>query len=283
MIIYSLMILLKPNNLNLGIYSLILLIIPILVYKLFNDFRNNYLKYSSELSKIIFNFVGIFLSFNIFIFISLLIFKFFTTGNNYIISNNNNKTPINNNNNNEINMNNSLTPNIFIFFIPLYSIIFILLLFAIFLRKGFTKMNKTLTHNLIIFNLIITLFLISLIYLKVNSISIKASWFHIMVLVSFYQGGNYFGFSHITKSEKISNKNPSIEDKKILFLLDLILNISAIAFYLFLGLFIDNKIKVNYVILFVIFWVFFIVLIFKGLYKIKKIKDFLEWRKVSLK
>ena len=76
-IIYSLLVLFKPNNLNIGIYTFILYVIPILVFNVFNDFKNNYLKYSSELSKIIFNLVGIFMSLNIFIFISRYFFCLF--------------------------------------------------------------------------------------------------------------------------------------------------------------------------------------------------------------
>jgi len=259
MIIYSLLVLFKPKNLNFGIYSFILYLIPVLVFNIFNDFKNNYLKYSSELSKIIFNFVGIFMSVNIFIFISLLIFKFFSEKivNNY--------------------------PNTFLFFIPIYSMIVIMLLFAFFLRKGFNKMNKILTHNLIIFNLIISFILISLIHLKINSMTNKANWFHIMILVSFYHLANYLGFSYMTQFEKRSNKNPSIEDKSILLILDILLNFSSIGFYLIFGLMMDKTIKINEIILYVIFWFFFGVLIFKAFYKNKKIKDFLEWRNVAIK
>jgi hypothetical protein len=259
MIIYSLLILLKPKNLNIGFYTIILYIIPILILKIFNDFKNNYLKYSSELSKIIFIIIGIFISLNVFIFISLIIFKCLSRK---IIEN---------------------YPHTFLFFLPIYSIIIILLLFSVFLKKGFHKINKTLTHNLILFNLIIIFVLVFLINLKINLLEnkFKVKWIHIIILILFYHSANFFGYSYIIKKEN-THKNPLIEDKSFLLILNFLLNFSLIGFYLILGLILDNSIKINNIILFVIFWFFFLIMIFKGIYKNKKIKNFLQWRNVLI-
>ena len=99
----------------------------------------------------------------------------------------------------------------------------------------------------------------------------KVNWFHIMVLVSFYHLANYLGFSYITQNEKRSNKNPSIEDKSILLFLNVLLNFSSTGFYLLFGLRMDHTIKIDQIVFYIIFWFFFTILIFKGLYKNKKV------------
>lgn len=262
-IIYSALILFKPFNLNLGIYSSLLLLIPFLIINIFIEFKNKYLKYSNDLAKIIINFVGIYIFTCVFVFVSLLILKIseFQLINLYLSN--------------------------FIFFIPVLSVLLVFILFTVFLSQGFKKFEKEHIFNFILFNLVLACMLTTVFYLKISSVLGFLKWMHLMALVSLFHAMNFVGFCYFNKN---SNNKANFEEfyvknneKSILAVFDVLINLCLICFYFLLGLYLDNmmeKVKVNS--LFILTWLFFFILIIKNSYQIKKIRNYLEWRNVVI-
>jgi len=253
----------KPFNLNLAVYSSILLLIPFLIINIFIEFKNKYLKYSNELAKMIINFVGIYIFTCLFIFISLLILKL-----------------------SEFQLVNLYLGNV-IYFIPVLSLLFILIFFTAFLRQGFKKFEKEHVFYYILFNLILACMLTCIVYLKVSSVLGFLKWMHFMFFLSLFHAMNFLGICYFNKNsdvnanfEEFSEKN---NDKSILAVFDVLIYFCLICFCFLLGLYLDNmleRVKVNS--LFILTWLFFFILIIKNSYQMKKIKSYLEWRNVVI-
>jgi len=261
-IVYLALLLIRPLNMNLGVYSSILLLTPFLIINIFIEFKNKYLKYSNDLAKTIMNFVGIYIFISLFVFTSLLILKF-----------------------SEFQLINLYFSN-FIYFIPVLSVLLMLIFFTVFLSQGFQKFGKQNVYYFILFNLILACMLTAVFYLKISSIYGFLKWMHLMTFVSIFHAMNFFGFCYLNKnSNSISNFEEFSEknDKSILAVFDVLIHFCLICFYFLLELYLDNmleKVKVNS--LFILPFLFFFILIIKNSYQIKKIRNFLEWRNVVI-
>lgn len=265
-IIYCILILLKPFNLNLAAYSSILILIPFFLISIFNEFKNKYLKYSNDLAKIIINFVGIYIFTCCFIFISLLILKLseFQQINLYLSN--------------------------FIFFIPIFSVLIVLILFTVFLKQGFEKFEKQHIYYCILFNLVLASLLTIVFYLKIASVLGFLKWMHLMVFLSLSHGLNFVGFCFFSFNKKANLDQNNFDDfsqrnndKSINAVLNVLINFCMICFYFLLGLHLDNMLeKLKVYILFVLSFLFFIILIIKNSYQMKRIKSYLEWRNVVI-
>lgn len=262
-IIYSFLIFFRPFNVSPGIYSMILLLIPILILNIIFEFKNNYLKYSNDLAKIIIKILGIFIFTLSMIFISLINVKLI--GYDF----------------------NKLYVGSFVYFLPIYSILIVLALLTLFLKQGFEKYEKMNIFYYIMINLLLLLLIITIVYLKISSVLGFLKWVNIMLLLVLFQSMNFLGFCYYNKKsysvlqhEEFSEKNL---DESIISVFNVLVYLCLVCFYILLGLYLDNNLeKMKIICIFMISWLFCLVVIIKNAYQIKKINNYLEWRNVVI-
>jgi len=260
-IVFSLLILIQPYKLNLGLYSTILLIIPFLIINNFTEFKNNYLKYSNDLAKMIINFIGVYIFTCVFIFISLIILKL-----------------------SDIEIVKLYFSN-FIYFIPIFSVLIVLLLFTFFLKEGFKNFKKENIYYYVLFNIIFLCLLTVVFYIKISSFWGFLKWMQLMTFISIFHAINFVGICYFNKNNNftLDEFSEQANNESIIAVFNILINFCLICFYFLLGMYLDNmleKIKIHS--LFILTWLFFFILIIKNFYQIKKIKNYLEWRNVVI-
>ena len=260
-VIFSILILLKPFNLNLGVYFIILFFLPVFILNIFSEFKENYLKYSNDLSKMILNFLGIYVFASILIFLIIITLRFseFEFVKAYI--------------------------NPFIYFIPVFSLILIAFFFTLFLKEGFRKYQKLTLFNFIQLNIFVIFCITIVLYLKISTLVLFLKWMHIMIFVSFFHGLNFIGYCYFSNNKNVQFDDFSERknDDSILAVFDILINLCLICFYFLLGLYLDDKlVKVKINSLFLLTWIFYFCIIVKNFYKIKKIQNYFDWRNVVI-
>jgi len=175
----------------------------------------------------------------------------------------------------------------FIYFIPIFSLLFIFIFLTLFLKAGFEKFDKNFLFYYLLFNLVFLSVITTVFYLKILSILGFLKWINIMIFLSLFHAINFIGICYIYKENNDYSKNELFlekkTDKSILAVFDILINLCLICFYFLIGLYLDNlleKVKINS--LFILTWLFFFIIIIKNYYQIKKINNYLEWRNVVI-
>jgi hypothetical protein len=262
-IIYSMLLFFKPLNLGLLLYSIILIVLPFLVLAIIIEFKNSYLKYSSNLAKTIIYILGFYiftclLTFTVLVLLKLTHIDFF----------------------NRINA--------FVYFIPIFGILFILTLFWVFLHQGFKRENELTFFYFVLINILVVNSLCLLIYLKISLEFSSVGWVHILGFSALLYGVNLVLFSTYFSSKPFSSFgctefNSTKSEDSLVIVFDILLNMCVICFLCLLGLYLDNKLeKIKLNALFVLLWVFFSLICVKASYKNKKIQNYFEWKKMVI-
>lgn len=258
-IIYSLFLFFNPLNLGLFFYSIIILFIPFQILSIIIEFKNSYLKYSSHLAKTIVYIVGVYIFTCLTIFSLLLLLKF-----------------------SQIEF--VLRINAFIYFIPIFGILFIFTLFWVFLHQGYKRENESNFFYYILFNILIVNTLCLIIYLKISFEFIFISWVHILAFLAALWAFNLILFSTYFSTRLYSAEfNSTKSEDSLILIFDILMNMCMICFLCLLGLYLDNKLeKVKLNALFVLIWVFFTLVCMKATYKKTKIQNYFEWKKMVI-
>jgi hypothetical protein len=260
-IIYSLFLFFNPLNLGLFFYSIIILFIPYQILSVIVEFKNSYLKYSSHLAKTIIYILGVYIFTCLMIFTILLMLKF-----------------------SQIDF--FMRINAFVYFIPIFGILFIITLFWVFLHQGYKRENELNFFYFILFNILIINTLCLIIYLKISLEYNFIGWVHILGFLALLWAVNLILFSTYFSSRlngSFAEFNSSKSEDSLILIFDILMNMCLICFLCLLGLYLDNKLeKIKLNALFVLLWVFFSLVCMKASYKNNKIQNYFEWKKMVI-
>jgi hypothetical protein len=262
-IIYSALLYFRPFKLNISVFSLILIFIPFLILSCLLEFKNCYLKYSNDLAKTIIFIFAVYIFTCSLTFTVLVIVKL--TGDEFF-----------------------LKIHAFVYFIPVFGILFVVLFFWIFLYQGYKKENELNYFYFVLINIIAICLISAVIFFKVVFNLKIMSWIHILGLLSLNLLVNLIIFSTYF-NQKISKAFSHVEfdstqsEDSLSVVFDILLNLCLVCFLCLVGLYLDNKLeKVKAHTLFFTSLLFFSLVGIKAFYKNKKIQNYFEWKKMVI-
>jgi hypothetical protein len=262
-IIYTALLYFKPFDLNISLFSLILIFLPFLVLSSMLEFKNCYLKYSNDLAKTIIYIFAVYIFTCSLTFSILVIIKL--SGNDFFMK-----------------------IHAFVYFIPVFGILFVILFFWMFLYQGYKKENELNYFYFILINIIAICVISVIIFFKVVLYLKIMGWIHILGLLSLNLLVNLIIFSTYF-NQKMSNAFSQVEfyssqsEDSLSVVFDILLNMCLVCFLCLLGLYMDNKMeKIKSQTLFFTSFLFFSLVGVKAFYKNKKIQNYYEWKKMVI-
>jgi hypothetical protein len=250
----------RPIYLSMNYVLPIILIIPLFVLLIGLEFRDSYLIGSNNLAKSWISFLCYYSYILMNSFIFLLILR-----------------------ENEVSWLNNFS--IIIYFIPVYSILFVCNIFWIFLYYGFSKLENKSGYFLVLGNLIFISTVSISVYFKLSFSNNFIHWTSISIWLIFIQLVNFVSYLYnsvfITQQSKTSKMDFNSKPlDSLVILLNVCLNLAYFLFIYTYGMYLEGLISTGqHTVVFLGFWIFCILSLFKSFYKIGKITLYYEWKK----
>jgi len=167
------------------------------------------------------------------------------------------------------------------YFIPIFSLLFIINLFWGFLYLGYKKIEELTYFYYIMFNIVLIDCFVLSIFLKLEFQLNHIPWMYILGSLCFVLTLN---FIILTNCSLVNKDKKTLPGQDSLFIvIDILLNMCSICFIVLLGLFLDNRLKgVKIVPLFIMVWFFNTLIIIKLIVKNTTISNFFEWKKMVI-
>jgi hypothetical protein len=263
MLLYSLLIFTRPLNLGVSAYSLVLLYLPICLLAIILEYKNTFLRYSSTLTKLIIDIIGVYVFTCSFTFLVLMILKFTEFTFMKLVSG-------------------------YLFVIPIYGLVLMLDLIILFLYTGFKKVNDMGCFYFITFNGIVINTLINAIIFKIifyDALVFKfITWTFLFSILSLLILINYCYFN--SKGYRLVGHNKFDQSNYIELLrsmLNIVFAMSSSLFFATLGIVFDIGLD-RYKNLFIYFmlWISLLCVIVKFYFGNKEIDDYNEWKKMNI-
>lgn len=254
-LLFSILLKIRPFNCSLSILMPILLMIPFFILLIGLEFKDSYLYESNSLARKFVSFIFYFLFICISSFIILLALK-----------------------DSELNLLNRFS--LLIYFVPVYGILLVLDLIWIFLFYGFMKLEEKAKYFLILGNLIFYSTLGIIVFLKLSSINNLLSWTNQSILIILVQLCNFFSWiqGNIKKNIRDDFKNKSLDSLNAT--LKITAGISLSIFIYLIGMLLDGNLGISKeIFIYISMWVFCVASLSNNLNTIGKIASFFEWRK----
>jgi hypothetical protein len=251
----------KPKDLKIGYYSTPLLLLPFIMLNIVSIFIKHYLKYCSLMVKTLINVLGFYLFISSLLFISFILIRLimYDFAEKFLCQ--------------------------FVYFLPLFGSFVLIIFFWLFLYEGFKKCEQRKVFLYTLFNLIFVLGFTIVIYFKINGQLSELNW---VSLFSYLNVFHLVNFIVINIHQNCDNKSISddfnrnkVDSFYIVF--DILINIFCACFICLLGFYLDNKLdRIKVPSIFLTLNLMFFTILSKNLFKIKKINNFFEWKKLNV-
>lgn len=251
----------QPGNLNAAIYLIPLISIPFIIFNLISVFNKNYLKYSNLMVKTLINVLGSYIFVCLFLFTAFIIIK--------------------------VSECEKLTQYLctFVYFMPILGICVLTIFFWLFLYEGFKKCEQMNVFYFFFLDMLTILSFIITFYFKIIDNLPNFTWINLFTILNIFHGSNFIIiriYCSLDSSRKKQDFNNNKEDS-LYIVFDILINIFLSCIICLVGFYLDNrldKIKIEALILSIN--IFFLLILGKNSYKIKKINNFLEWKKLNI-
>lgn len=256
-LLFSLLIKVKPMGFSLLYFFPLLYSIPIYSMLIVFEFRDSYLQSSNPLAKTLITILNYYFGLCLTALITLL---FLYSYSSFLLRD----------------------YSLIVFFLPIYAILFMLNVVWLFLYYGFTKLEYKASYFLVLGNLVFYSTLSILVYIKLSFALKSISWIHLAVMLITIQLLNTLVniqriMSRVSKQKDFNSSSFN----SISMILNIAINISYFAFVYALGMGLEGLLVENQVVnlIFLGFWVFCFLNLFKSFYKVGRITSYFEWKK----
>jgi hypothetical protein len=178
----------------------------------------------------------------------------------------------------------------YIFFIPVYGLLFILNLFIMFLYPGFKKLGDDtnlyfIIANCIFINIITNAIALKIVFSDYLLFSNYMSWTVLLGLVGLAVLVDYYYIVSDDKTNVGDIAGNSSKDYSISSVFNILLTLSLGSFIFMIGLGLDYNWFENYfrrISIYALLWIFLICFSLKCYFKNKKIDNYFEWKKMNI-